>query len=169
MIELRAATLDDVPVLEQWDQQPHVIAASGSDDEGDWRDELSDVPDWYDCLIAEVNGRPVGVVQIIDPAREETHYWGDCGPNLRAIDIWIGDAEDLGQGYGRQMMARALDRCFSDPSVYAILIDPLMKNVRAQRFYRRLGFMEVGPRRFGADDCLVLRLERATWLQRTHA
>ena len=30
-------------------------------------------------------------------------------------------------------------------------------------FYRRLGFAPVGRRMFDDDDCLVHRLERATW------
>jgi RimJ/RimL family protein N-acetyltransferase len=73
-------------------------------------------------------GRPIGFVQIIDPAREESHYWGDCEPNLRAIDIWIGEADCLNKGYGTQMMRLAIERCFADPSVTAILIDPLASN-----------------------------------------
>jgi aminoglycoside 6'-N-acetyltransferase len=94
----------------------------------------------------------------IDPAREETHYWGDCEENLRAIDLWIGEAGDLGKGYGTQMMRLAIERCFADPKVTAILIDPLESNVRARRFYERLGFVALGPRRFGTDDCVVYRL-----------
>lgn len=42
----------------------------------------------------------------------------------------------------------------------AVLIDPLASNTRAHRFYERLGFRLVGPRRFGDDDCLVYRLDR---------
>lgn len=166
MITLRTATLDDVPVLEHWDKQPHVIACSGDDDEGEWHEELTDVPDWYECLIAALDGRPIGVVQIIDPDKEVTHYWGDCGPNLRAIDIWIGEAEDLGKGYGTDIMSLALKRCFLEPQVSAILIDPLIGNVRAQSFYRSLGFVDIGPRTFGNDECLVLRLERDEWERR---
>ena len=56
-------------------------------------------------------------VEVIDPADEESHYWGEIERNLRAIDIWIGEEADLGRGYGTQMMALALDRCFADPAV----------------------------------------------------
>lgn len=42
----------------------------------------------------------IGVIQVIDPAGEETQYWGNIGEGYRAIDIWIGEAEDLGKGYG---------------------------------------------------------------------
>ena len=59
------------------------------------------------------------------------------------------------------MMTQAIERCFAAREVTAILIDPLATNTDAQRFYRRLGFEEVGPRRFGEDDCTVMRLARA--------
>lgn len=61
-------------------------------------------------------------------------------------------------------MALALDWCFTDARVTAVLIDPLERNVRARAFYERLGFVEVGPRRFGSDDCVVYRISREGWL-----
>ena len=61
------------------------------------------------------------------------------------------------------MMKLALARCFADPSVTAVLIDPLTSNTRAHRFYERLGFTFVEHRRFGKDDCSVYRLDRASW------
>ncbi len=40
---------------------------------------------------------------------------------------------------------------------------PLAANVRAHRFYERLGFRFVERRRFGQDECLVYRLDRADY------
>ena len=161
-IDLREATPADAPLLRHWDQQPHVIASDPNDD-WQWEIELGRSPDWREQLIAELDGRPIAFVQIIDPQREETHYWGDVPPALRAIDIWIGDEADLGKGYGTRIMTLALERCFADPRVSAVLIDPLAANVRAHRFYQRLGFRFVERRRFGVDDCFVFRLDRADY------
>jgi aminoglycoside 6'-N-acetyltransferase len=158
-VRLRPAVPGDLELLRSWDEQPHVIASDPNDD-WNWEVELHRNPDWREQLIAEGDGRPIGFVQIIDPAREESRYWGDAPPGLRAIDIWIGDAADLGKGYGTRIMRLLLARCFADPGVSAVLIDPLASNVRAHRFYERLGFRPVERRRFGADDCLVFRLER---------
>jgi aminoglycoside 6'-N-acetyltransferase len=163
MLLLRDATLDDVEHLARWDQDPVVRAASGEDDVTDWAEEISGADEWTQILIAEVDGRPIGTVQLIDPALEHTHYWGDVEPNLRALDIWIGDAADRDRGYGTEMMVQALDTCFADPAVTAVLIDPLVSNTDAHRFYQRLGFVPVEERTFGPDRCLVHRLERATW------
>jgi aminoglycoside 6'-N-acetyltransferase len=165
-MKLRKATLADLPLLRHWDSKAHVIAATGADEPYDWANELPrDVP-WREFLIAEIDDVPIGILQIIDPADEESHYWGEIERNLRAIDIWIGEEADLGRGYGTGMMMLALDRCFVDPAVKAVLIDPLASNVRAHRFYERLGFAVVERRTFGVDDCLVYRLMRDDWRRR---
>ena len=160
MLNLRPATIDDLDLLRQWDEEPHVVEADPNDDWG-WEVELARNPDWREQLIAEIDGQSIGFIQIIDPALEDSHYWGDVEPNLRAIDIWIGAEADLGKGYGTQMMKLAIDRCFVHPAVTAILIDPLASNTRSHRFYERLGFRFVKPRRFGDDDCFVYRLNRS--------
>lgn len=159
-MNLRPASIADLALLRRWDEQPHNIASDPNSDWA-WETELKRTPDWREQLIAEVDGRPVGFIQIIDPAREDSHYWGDVEANLRAIDIWIGDAADLGKGYGSKMMTLALARCFAMPEVSAVLIDPLASNVRAHRFYQRFGFRFIERRQFGADDCLIYRLDRA--------
>lgn len=160
MIHLRNATHDDLDLLRHWDEQPHVLAAD-SDIDWQWETELHKNPDWREQLIAELNGRAIGFMQIIDPAREESHYWGDIESNLRAIDIWIGEKDCLGKGYGTIMMQLALKRCFANSDVTAVLVDPFASNTRAHKFYKRIGFKFVEQRYFGNDDCFVYRLERA--------
>lgn len=162
MVDLRPATPDDLAILQHWDKQAHVIAADPNDDWG-WEVELRRSPDWREQLIAEVEGRPIGFLQIIDPAQEDTHYWGDAATDFRAIDIWIGEGTDLGKGYGTKIMQLAIARCFANPTVTAILIDPLASNTRAHRFYERLGFQCCDRRWFGEDDCFVYRLTRPNW------
>ncbi|WP_142849208.1 GNAT family N-acetyltransferase [Telmatospirillum sp. J64-1] len=161
---LRPATLADLPLLRSWDGKPHVRAATGDDGAMEWETELPRHPPWRELLIGEADGRAIGVMQIIDPAREETGYWGTAEDGLRAIDLWIGEEADLGRGHGTRMMRLALQRCFSDPAVKAVLVDPLVRNTGAHRFYERLGFRCVERRLFGSDDCYVYRLERAVWL-----
>jgi aminoglycoside 6'-N-acetyltransferase len=163
-LSLRPATMADLELLRRWDEEPHVIASDPNDDWA-WETELSRSPDWREQLIAEVGGRAVGFVQIIDPQREESGYWGDVAENLRAIDLWIGNQGDLGKGYGTRIMELALARCFADPAVAAVLIDPLASNTRARRFYERLGFRFIERRRFGEDECAVYRLSRVDYTE----
>jgi len=163
-MQLRLADIEDLDLLLRWQEQPHVLAAT--DDDWGWEHELHRSPEWRHQLIAEVEGRPVGFIQIIDPAREDSHYWGECPEGLRAIDIWIGEESDIGRGLGTNMMRLALERCFADPDVDAVLVDPLESNARARRFFERLGFRFVEVRRFGDDDCAVYRIKRASWQSR---
>ena len=169
MLRLRRAVLDDVPLLTDWNRQPHVLAALNNDEPYDWTVELTEADAFTEHVIAEGDGRPVGYLAIIDPAREHTHYWGEVEPDQRALDIWIGEPADLGRGLGTQMMRSALARCFAAPEVTGVLLDPLTVNVDARRFYARLGFVEIGPRRFGEDDCTVYRIDRTTWEHRADA
>jgi aminoglycoside 6'-N-acetyltransferase len=60
-------------------------------------------------------------------------------------------------------MRLALTRCFADPRVTGIVIDPLATNVRGHAFYRRLGFKPLARRSFGGDDCLIHELTRHDW------
>ncbi|WP_019509378.1 GNAT family N-acetyltransferase [Pleurocapsa sp. PCC 7319] len=161
-LNLRSATSADLTLLQHWDKQPHVIASDPNDDWA-WEIELERDPEGREQLIAEIDGRPIGFIQIIDPAKEESHYWGNVPENLRAIDIWIGEETDLGKGYGTKMMQLALSRCFTDSQVKAVLVDPLANNIRAHNFYERLGFQFIEQRRFGNDDCFVYCLEREDW------
>jgi aminoglycoside 6'-N-acetyltransferase len=161
-ITLRKATPHDLPLLKHWDEQPHTVASDPNDD-WNWAVELHQTPSWREQLIAELDGRPIGFIQIIDPLLEETHYWGNTEPNQRAIDIWIGEATDIGQGYGSVMMTLAIERCFAVKTVTQILIDPLESNTRAHRFYERLGFEFVERRMFDEDDCRVYKITRPKW------
>lgn len=163
MILLRRATLDDLPALRRWDEQPHVSRNAGTDGPFEWERELQLDVDWQEILIIETGDRAIGVLVILEPARDAERYWGDIGPGVRAIDIWIGEEDCLGRGYGTAAMHQAIARCFADPGCHAILVDPLAANDRAHRFYARLGFRAIERRVFGGDDCMVYRLERDLW------
>lgn len=174
---LRSATRADIPALERWDTDPTVITSTTDDpdisvafgEKNDWEENLAlHQDDVWEYWIAEIDGRPIGAMQLIDPHCEPTHYWGDIEPDLRALDIWIGEPDARGKGYGDTMMVTAIAYCFVNPRVTAILIDPLNSNPRAHKFYQRLGFRPTHRRTFnnGEDDCLVHRLTRADWLAR---
>lgn len=161
-VALRRATPDDAPTLKSWDLDDAVDYSGGEDDNYDWDHELPRSVPWREFLIAELDARPIGMVVLIDVLREESHYWGeDAPPGSWAIDIWIGSAEHRSKGFGQEMMRQALERCFDVHGASRVFIDPLQSNSRAIAFYRRLGFREIEPRRFGNDDCLVMAISRS--------
>ena len=141
---------------------PHVID-SDPNDEWDWEEMLSNEKSWRELLVAVYNDEPIGFVQILDPEKEETNYWGEMSSGYRAIDIWIGPEDKLGQGHGTAIMGMVVDSIFLDNSVNSILVDPLKSNVRAKKFYERIGFHFIEDRVFGDDICSVMELQRSDW------
>lgn len=168
-ISYRPATRADIPVLRFWDEQPHV-KASDPDSDWNWEEEVSDDPSnepwWREQWMVEVDRQPVGFLQLMDTSETETGYWGSDPPGERAIDIWIGEADLLGQGLGTEMMTWAIMRCFEPAEVSAIAIDPLVTNTRAHRFYERFGFTFVEEQVMEGDACRIYRLSRADWESR---
>ena len=157
---MRRATPEDRDLLVAWDADPDVRAAGGDDDWWDWDRALAEDVDHEEFWLAVEDDGPSGIIILLDAAREPTHYWGDVEPGTWALDIWIGRPDRRGRGLGTAMLRWAIDRCFTVHDAHRILIDPLETNVRAIDLYRRVGFVDVGPRTFGDDRCLVLELSR---------
>lgn len=164
MVVMRRATLEDRPILESWDAADDVAQWAGSDGPWDWEHELEPQGDEQQIFLAHVDDAAVGVLQLLDAAREPSAYWGEGTPeHTWAVDMWIGEARHRGRGIGTEMMNWALTRAFEDLGAHRVLVDPLIHNAAAIRFYRRCGFDEIGPRRFGEDECLVLGIDRERW------
>lgn len=160
-LRLRPATLDDVEVLEGWDEDPAVRDPALVGGWWDWSVELAEGAPWVERLIAEDDGRAIGFVQLLDTAGEPSGYWGDdAAPGVWAIDLWIGDVADRGRGYGKRIMHLALDRCVTVHGATAVLVDPLASNIDAHRFYRACGLGLMGERVLDGDRCLVHRWTR---------
>lgn len=167
-LRFRDAVPTDQAMLDTWMQAPHVLANVPYGDWG-WAQELARKPLWRHQWIALLGDRPIGFMQIIDAAAEETHYWGDIAPRTAAIDIWIGEADCVGHGLGSEMMARAIDFSFGWRTINRVVIDPLASNTDGRRFYERLGFQLLELRSFGDDDCAVYELHADAWQARRPA
>jgi aminoglycoside 6'-N-acetyltransferase len=61
------------------------------------------------------------------------------------------------------MMLLALENCFENENVKAVLIDPLSSNTKAHKFYEKFGFEFLEEKVFGLDHCFVYKLSRAVW------
>jgi len=58
------------------------------------------------------------------------------------------------------MMRGSLAFGFGEPSVTAVLINPLATNIRARHFCERLGFTFAKYQDFDTDHCAVYRITR---------
>lgn len=82
---------------------------------------------------------------------EDGYYIGGCGINsldwknrVAEIGIFIGDKEYQNQGYGTDALKVLLRFIFDQLNLHKVALKVLSFNERAQKVYKRLGFVEEG-------------------------
>ncbi|HET7027438.1 MAG TPA: GNAT family protein [Candidatus Limnocylindrales bacterium] len=111
------------------------------------------------CLRAD--GRPIGRVDVfeIDP------YNGNAG-----FGIGIGDADDRGQGFGREAVRALCDYAFGQLRLERLWLTTDADNVIAQHLYESIGFRREGVARHAYyqdgryQDDVRMAILRAEWL-----
>jgi aminoglycoside 6'-N-acetyltransferase len=96
--------------------------------------------------IASCDEVPMGFLQWCRLAEVPGHAAESlAGPGAAAVDLFIGEDEYRGRGYGAAMLRAFLrDVVFAPPDVTICYIDPSPKNAVAIRSYARVGFRELG-------------------------
>ena len=87
-VRLRPAHPGDLDLLRRWDEQPHVLASDPNEDWA-WETELARNPPWREQLIGEVDGRPVGFLQMIDPSVEESRPTQASAQPISAKEVFL--------------------------------------------------------------------------------
>lgn len=144
----RPLTEDDIPMLCEWLNRPHVSQW--------WRGEQSmqQVREKYlprisgsgDArpFVACVDSEPVGYVQYYAAADGEPGWWPDePGPDVFGIDQFIGPADRVGRGLGTRMVKEFVAFLMRDDRVGEVRADPSPENGRAIRCYEKAGFERV--------------------------
>ncbi|MBC7841654.1 MAG: GNAT family N-acetyltransferase [Gemmatimonadaceae bacterium] len=148
-IVFRPLSADDLPVIHEWINRPHVSA---------WWDSpvtFEDVQaDYAPCLaadsdtsvfIAQLDGKAIGFIQSYVAARSSDGWWPtETDPGVRGIDQFLADEDALNRGLGTLMVRAFVARLFTDPAVTRIQTDPNPGNARAIRCYEKAGFERVG-------------------------
>lgn len=88
----------------------------------------------HTCLVFELQGRPVGVVNLVDIDVELHHCrWG----------FYLGEA-GLPQGAGTAMGFLGLEYAFETIGMHCLIGEVLVYNEASIRLHQRLGFREAG-------------------------
>lgn len=112
------------------------------------------------ALVAVDGDRVVGWIDIARGPFEGLTHYGRLGMGLAA--------EVRGRGFGRLLLARALDEAFGQ-GLDRVELEVFASNTRAVALYRRTGFVEEGCRRCArkldgmCDDILMFGLLREEW------
>lgn len=161
-VALQALARDDLGQIDSWLRRPHVSR---------WWDDppeiaLGEIAAHLDSALvapfrAITDGRAIGYLQIYHANPDPFWAAHDLPRETFGIDLFIGEAELLGRGWGPRLIGLALRRLFAIPEVARVHIDPDPENSAAIRAYARAGFR--GSTIIDTPDgaCLYMTVGRA--------
>ncbi len=150
-VTLRLMTEQDLPMLHDWLNRPHIVEWWGGEAQ---RPTFDDVVKHYlprvlaeesvTPYIAMLGAEPIGYAQSYVAAGSGGGWWEDeTDPGARGIDQSLANPVQLNQGLGTQLVGALVARLFSDPAVTKIQTDPAPSNHRAIRCYEKAGFTQL--------------------------
>ena len=149
-IDFKVMAEGDLPLLFAWVNQPAVAqwwADVGLDLSTFQRRYLDKFAGGFEFpFMVLVDKNPIGYIEYYVANRIGGGWWPDQPDGVYGIDVFIGDSEKLGKGYGSLFIRLFIDSLFVKPEIKKIIIDPAIDNHRAIRCYQKVGFQPVGVR-----------------------
>ena len=157
-------TEDDLPLLTEWLNRPHVAEWWGGSatletvrEEYLLRLSLASTDVCYLAFEGEV---PIGYIQSYVAVESDGWWLGQHNPGVRGIDQFLADGARLGCGLGTQIVREFSQLLFADPLVTRIQADPSPNNPRAVRCYEKAGFRQAGRIPTPDGPALLMLLDR---------
>ena len=104
-----------------------------------------------------IDNVPMGYIQLYnahDFCREDNVSLSDLPESLAALDIFIGEEEYAGKGFGAGIMKQFLAD-YVDPYYDACFVDPDTANIKAIRAYEKAGFKKIKTIKEGTITWMV--------------
>lgn len=138
---------DDIPLLCSWVKQPEV-ARWWYESDLDWPSFLSKYRDKLSKGVAFpflvcFDGQPIGYIEYYIANKVGDGWWPDLPSGVYGIDVFIGEAQKLGRGYGSIFIRKFIDMLAEKSEVKKIILDAAVDNLRAIRCYEKVGFSPV--------------------------
>ncbi len=92
------------------------------------------------CIL-ELAEQPVGYLQFYPAGREE-YAFEEVGL-VYALDLFIGEPQEWGQGHGTRFIRLLLEYLFTQCAADWVILDPHVDNLRAIRAYEKCGFRKL--------------------------
>jgi RimJ/RimL family protein N-acetyltransferase len=140
-------TADDLPLLHDWLERPHVKRFYG--DHGSYEDVVEhylpaiEGRDPTDHYIVLLEGRPVGMVQtyLVSDYPKHAALMGISGSATAGADILIGEEELTGRGLGTEILRQLVEQIvFARSTTTRCIADPNVDNVASVRAFEKAGF-----------------------------
>ena len=150
-ISFKKFTLEDVPLYYEWAEKPHVKNVwflEGYQPKEYILKKIEGNGIEYPFIIL-ANDKPIGHIQYWDifardqiEAETNDYFTGEPEGTF-GIDIFIGEENYLGKGYGTKAMLKFTELLFERYNAKKIVIDPSSINKQAIRSYEKAGFQFV--------------------------
>ena len=138
----RPMTAADLPLVQRWLQQPHVVEWWGDPDE-QYRLVSGDLDEpAMDQFIVSIGGRDFGYIQCYDLSDWNSGF-GAHPKGTRGIDQFIGEPDMVDRGHGSAFIRAFIERTLANGAP-RVVTDPDPVNARAVRAYEKAGFARAG-------------------------
>jgi aminoglycoside 6'-N-acetyltransferase len=153
--QFRTVSTQDLPLLRQWLERPHVREWWGDPDRGlrTIADHIDDPA--IDVFIVSNADVPIGYIQSWDPHAEADHPCRDQPLGTRGIDQFIGERDLIGRGHGSAFIRVFVEHLF-DAGAPRVVTDPNPRNTRAIRAYSKAGFRPIDTRVTISGEALLM-------------
>ncbi len=156
MIEFRALTEDDLPLVATWLAREHVRRW--------WREPIDDelAHDRRGRYVVVVDDRPVGMIQtylVADSPEWEAVVGAE--PGLAGVDLLLGEEDAVGRGVGPRALSQFVHEIvFARPGTNACVATVEEPNRRSWRAFEKAGFGHVADVEEDGLPHRLMRLER---------
>ena len=148
MYKLREIRKDDISTINNWRNDPDLIACLGApyryineDVDNNWFDQyMRSRNNAVRCAIVDENKADciLGMISLLD-----INYISRSGQ----LHIMIGEANNRGKGMGAFAVNEMLTHAFNNLNLHRIELNVLERNSIAQKLYKKCGFAVEGLRR----------------------
>ncbi|MCD6659277.1 MAG: acetyltransferase [Lentimicrobium sp.] len=138
-MKVRKFRPEDIELMQEWLQHPHVHQYFGNPEE--WLEEITENIDaeWVKYFIAET-GKPIGFLQYYETDKAPEGEWSAEPAGTVGIDYLIADKENLGKGYGSEIIRLLIELIKTTGKYKYIIADPVPQNQASARVLEKNGF-----------------------------
>ncbi len=144
LISFKSLSKSDIKQIYDWIQQPHV--KKWWQDPENWDEFKQKFEDklqsqYRACFVIYIENEPIGYIQTYQANR--FFEWLHQPEGTYGMDLFIGDSDFIGKGYGTQIVSKFVKELFKWPQVARIIINPDINNIAAVRAYEKAGFKKL--------------------------
>lgn len=160
-INFKCMQPSDFKQIYDWIQQPHV--SKWWSDPRDWSEfrlkfqNKLESP-YRSCFIIYEDDKPIGYIQSY--VANKFPEWPSEPAGTYGMDLFIGDGNYIGKGYGSHIVALFVQELFKRPDVMRVIINPDIDNIAAIKAYERAGFRKIGKIHRPSETEILMEIKR---------